>query len=185
MKFPTIGRRSAGRFVFYLINLPKQEVDELIASLQELKNNISLCTFCFQPYENNGQTLCNVCGDSQRSKDILCVVEKEQDLLSLEATKKHKGRYFILGGTLTLRKSTPDHLRMKELQDRIAKNNFTEIIIALNPTPEGRTTSVLVERAIKEISQSKITHLATGLPIGGELEYADEETLESAFDGRN
>src|SRR3989344_8252510 len=91
VKFPTIGRRSAGRFVFYLINLPKQEVDELIASLQELKSNISLCSFCFQPFEAPqgkplNETLCGVCGDSQRTKDILCVVEKEQDLLSLEAT---------------------------------------------------------------------------------------------------
>jgi recombination protein RecR len=122
----------------------------------------------------------------------LCIVEKEADLLSIEVTKKFNGLYFILGGTVAMmRKEDISQLRIEQLKKRITEalpaGGFTEIIIALNPTPEGRATSVLVERAIKEAVPSptfKITHLARGIPVGGELEYADEETLESAFEGR-
>jgi len=187
-KFPTIGPRTAGRFVFYLLSLPKEKIDELANAIQELKNKIKLCSFCFQPFEDLAEsTLCIICNDPSRNKQLLCIVEKETDLLSIENTKKYKGLYFILGGTLTLRKPDGNHLRIEELKERVKKNNFTEIIIALNSTPEGKSTSVLVQRALKELPQFsnlKITHLAKGLPVGGELEYADEETLESAFEGR-
>jgi recombination protein RecR len=115
-------------------------------------------------------------------------VEKETDLLSLESTKKFNGLYFILGGTIgTIRKEDISQLRIEQLKKIISENNFTEIIVALNPTPEGRATSTLVEQTIKDVFPSpafKITHLAKGLPIGGELEYADEETLESALQDR-
>lgn len=186
--FPTIGGRTAGRFVFYLINQPKETIDELIKALQELKQNVKLCSFCFNPFEGEG-TFCPICSDNSRNKQLLCIVEKEADLLSIENTKKYKGLYFILGGTLTMRKTDGSNLRIKELQDRVKKSNFSEIIVALNPTPEGISTSVLVERALKELSTLKpltfkLTRLAQGLPVGGELEYADEETLESAFEGR-
>jgi len=184
-RFPTIGSRTAGRFVFYLINAPKIEVDALTAAIQDLKNSIKLCDFCFNPHELQNN-LCQICSDSVRNKQLLCIVEKETDLISIENTKKYKGLYFILGGTLTLRKTDGSNLRLEPLKERIKNSPFSEIIIALNPTPEGKSTSVLVERAIKELSlpDIKITHLAQGLPVGGELEYADEETLESAFDGR-
>ena len=189
-KFPTIGRRTAGRFVYYLINQPQATADELIRALQELKQNIKLCGFCINPFEGEGN-LCSIChppaGGPSRNKQLLCIVEKENDLLSIENTKRYQGLYFILGGTLTLRKTDGSNLRIDALKDRIQKNNFSEVIIALNPTPEGKSTSILVERAIKELPQFsglKITHLAKGLPVGGELEYADEETLESAFEGR-
>ncbi len=192
--FPTVGPRTASRFVFYLMKLPKEKIDELTNAIGELKNKIKFCNFCFNPYENSGDPmsadLCPVCSDSRRERNLLCVVEKETDLISIENTKKFKGLYFILGGNVaTMKKSDIGNLRIKELQERIKdpKNNFSEIIIATNPTPEGKATSVLVERALKEIpetSKSKITHLAKGLPVGGELEYADEETLESAFEGR-
>lgn len=185
-KFPTIGSRTASRFVFYLINSAVQDTNELITALQELKKNIKLCSFCFNPYEGM-EKLCPICQDSLRNKQILCIVEKENDLISIENTKKYKGLYFILGGTLTLRKTTGENLRVEALKNRVAMGAFSEIIIALNPTPEGKTTAALIQRALKEISPSpafKITHLAKGLPVGGELEYADEETLESAFEGR-
>ncbi len=201
-KFPTIGRRTAGRFVYYLINQPQATADELIRALQELKQNIKLCGFCFQPFDlaqgkpldlargkpfEGRDSLCSICQNPSRNKQLLCIVEKENDLLSIENTKRYQGLYFILGGTLTLRKTDGSNLRIDALKDRIQKNNFSEVIIALNPTPEGKSTSILVERAIKELPQFsglKITHLAKGLPVGGELEYADEETLESAFEGR-
>lgn len=186
-KFPAVGPRTARRFVYYLIKQPKEKIDELIKSIEELKNKIKLCALCFNPFESDGD-LCPICQNPTRNKNLLCIVEKENDLASIENTKKYNGLYFILGGTLSaLGKNNADNLRIEELKTKIKDNNFSEIIIALNPTPEGIATSVLVERTIKEIFPTpafKITHLAKGIPVGGELEYADEETLESAFEGR-
>jgi len=207
-KFPTVGSRTAGRFVYYLMKLPKERTDELINAIIELKNKIKLCQMCFNPFESfdsaqdKSPSLCAICSDTRRNKNLLCIVEKETDLLSLESTKKYNGLYFILGGTVsTMRKEDLSQLRIEELKKRLRQpfgtaqgdNNLSEIIIALNPTPEGKTTSVLVEQTIKEVHPSassgsgqalKITHLARGIPIGGELEYIDEETLESALEGR-
>lgn len=185
-KFPTIGSRTANRFVFYLLKLPKERIDELTNAIQELKNNIKLCQFCFNPFENIGNvTHCPICQSTTRNKQLLCVVEKEADLTSIENTGKYSGLYFILGGTLGFRKTEKD-LRINELKERVKNTMFSEIIIAINPTPEGRSTSILIERSLKELQDKnfKITHLGMGLPFGGELEYADRETLESAFDGR-
>lgn len=208
-KFPTVGPRTARRFVYYLIKLPKGHTDELSNALLELKNKIKLCQLCFNPFEPFGATqdlrpfetaqdasggnLCPICQNPARNKNLLCIVEKEADLLSIENTKKYSGFYFILGGTLAMmRKEDIDNLRIEQLKERVKTGNFSEIIIALNPTPEGKATSMLVERTLKEsfgtaqdLKQGfKITHLAKGIPVGGELEYADEETLESAFEGR-
>lgn len=211
-KFPTVGPRTAQRFCFYLMKLPKEKIDELTNTIQELKNRIKFCSFCFNPYEyesSSGEVLkdigesnlCPICQNSSRNRNLLCVVEKETDLISIENTKKYNGLYFILGGNVaTLKKSDIENLRIEELKERVKESyrfglpkiNFTEIIIATNPTPEGKATSVLVEKALKEIPNPlanseqpfKITHLAKGIPVGGELEYADEETLESAFEGR-
>ena len=182
-RFPTIGSRTAGRVVNYLVNLPKPEVDELVNAITALKQNVKLCGFCFKSFEpfDAAQGKCEICADKTRNQQLLCIVEKEADLISIENTKKFKGRYFILG----------HNLRLEAIKVHTINNTFTEIIVALNPTPEGRSTSVLVERVLREASNSKlpassfkITHLAQGIPVGGELEYADEETLESAFEGR-
>ncbi|MGA2417807.1 MAG: recombination mediator RecR [Candidatus Staskawiczbacteria bacterium] len=185
--FPTVGPRTAGRFVYYLMKLPKERIDELINAITELKIKTKLCQFCFNPFEGE-DSLCSICQNPSRNKNLLCIVEKETDLLSIENTKKYNGLYFILGGTVAmLRKEDVNQLRLEELKKRVLQNNFSEIIVALNPTPEGRATSVLVEQTIKEIFPSpafKITHLAKGIPVGGELEYADEETLENALEGR-
>ena len=204
-KFPTVGSRTAGRFVYYLMKLPKEKTDELVAAITELRNKIKLCSMCFNPFEpfdsaqgkGDGQ-LCPICKNPARNKNLLCIVEKESDLLSLESTRKYNGLYFILGGTVaTMRKEDMSQLRIEELRKRVTGNPFSEIIIALNPTPEGRTTSVLIEQILKEAirlaspklgseggSSFKVTHLAKGIPVGGELEYADEETLGSALEGR-
>ena len=192
-KFPTVSQRTAGRFVYYLMKQPKEKTDELINAIVELKSKVKLCQFCFNPFEEvNGcrtpVNLCPICADAKRNKNLLCVVEKETDLISIENTRKYNGLYFILGGTLyMMRKEDFKNLKIEELKNRIKNGNFSEVIVALNPTPEGIATSVLVERSIKEVIPSpafKITHLARGIPVGGELEYADEETLESAFEGR-
>lgn len=184
-KFPTVGPRTASRFVYYLAKLPKEKVEEITQAINDLKKKIKLCDFCFNPFEGE-HNLCSICKSSLRNRNLLCVVEKESDLLTIENTKKYNGLYFILGGNVALmRKENIQILRLEEFKKRISSNNFSEIIIALNPTPEGKTTSILVERILKEIYYTgKITHLAKGIPVGGELEYADQETLESAFEGR-
>jgi len=186
-KFPTVGGRTAGRFAYYLTKLPKEKTDELISAINELKNKIKLCQLCFNPYEGE-ENLCSICQNQSRNKNLLCVVEKETDLLTIENTRKFNGLYFILGGTIaTMRKEDIANLRIEELKKRAQTGNFTEIIIALNPTVEGRATSALIEGEIKKMqlqNPPKITHLARGIPVGGELEYADEETLESALEGR-
>lgn len=184
-KFPTVGSRTAGRFVYYLMKLPKSQINELVTAIIELKNKVKLCDFCFNPFVGEG-LLCNICKDSRRNKSLLCIVEKESDLLSIENTKKFSGLYFVFGGTVaTMRKEDLSQLRVEDLKKRIKSNNFSEIIVALNPTPEGKSTSILIEKIIKESGKpAKVTHLARGIPVGGELEYADEETLESALEGR-
>ena len=188
-KFPTIGRRTASRFVFYLIRSSDEEFSDLIKSLKELRENISVCAFCFNPFEvsPSEKKFCEICINKLRDKNTLCLVEKESDLRAIENTKKYNGIYFVLGGTISSPKEEEiKKIRTKELEERVKKlKNLKEIIIATNFTPEGESTAFYIERRLNEISPSiKITRLGRGLPVGGELEYADEETLENALQGR-
>jgi len=189
-KFPTVGPRTASRFVFYLLKLPKEEVKEFLKSILELRKSVKTCEFCFNPFQPSqiSEKLCQICSNPSRDKTLLCLVEKESDLISLEKTKKYKGLYFILGGTISaLKKADIEKIRIKELEERI-KNypEIQEIILATNPTTEGEATSLYLERFLKKNLPvgRQITHLGRGLPVGGELEYADEETLSSALEGR-
>lgn len=182
-KFPTVGPRTASRFVFYLLKKPKEEINELISAISELKEKIKFCSLCFLPFEGEG-ALCQICGNKTRDKSLLCVVEKEADLDSIEKTKKYKGLYFILGGTISpLRKKEKKEIREQEFLTRIKDKDLKEIIIALNPTTEGETTALYLERLAKK-ENKKTTRLGRGLPLGAELEYSDEETLSSALEGR-
>lgn len=199
-KFPTIGPRTAARFVFYLLRAKENDIEELISLIAKIKKDIKFCSFCFNPFEtsidNDKKTmLCPICASSLRDKSLICIVEKEPDLVSLEKINKYKGIYFILGGNISgLRKKDIESLRIKELQDRIknpsafglTKANFQEIILALNPTPEGESTALYLERILKKNLPDgrRVTRLGRGLPVGGELEYADEDTLSSALEGR-
>ena len=194
-KFPTVGPRTASRFVFHLIKQPTEKTEELLSAIQDLSAKIKYCAFCFNPFEANDKNLCNICSNNTRDKSTLCIVEKETDLATIENTGKYKGLYFILGGNISaLKKTDIEKIRGLELEARL-KNpqavminaSFREIIVATNPTPEGRATAFVVERIIKDSLKNalpKITHLGLGLPIGGELEYADDETLSSAFENR-
>lgn len=225
-KFPTVGPRTAARFVFYLLRLPKEETIKIVEAINNLRESVKTCLFCFNPFEprqvptssgfgegKNEETLCPVCRDPRRDKTLLCIVEKESDLVSIEKTKKYKGLYFILGGTVAKRnkffsrsayggaserkkpavrpQENKEQLRTKELIERIKnpsnfgfpETDFQEIIIAVNPTTEGEATTLYLERTLKPFGK-KITRLGRGLPLGGELEYADEETLSSALEGR-
>ena len=183
-KFPTVGPRTAARFVFYLMRAKKEEVEALLNSISNLKKTVKICSFCFNPFEGEGE-LCPICSDPRRDKSLLCIVSNETDLSAIEKTKKYNGFYFILGGTISaLKKADIKKLRIKELEERIKnRSEIKEIIIALNPTTEGEATALYLERILKPFGK-KITRLGRGLPVGAELEYADEETLSSALEGR-
>ena len=200
-QFPTVGPRTAARFVFYLIKMGKEEVKEIIESIIELKTKIKVCSRCFDSFEPNSiedstdtdeKRLCSICSDNTRDKSIVCIVHKEVDLESIEKTNKFKGNYCILGGVVSgfnkKEKKKEIEESVSKLKERIKKSpeEIKEIILALNPTTEGQYTMLFLEREFKKLNipELKITHLAMGLPMGGELEYADEETLISALEGR-
>src|SRR3989344_7305379 len=186
-KFPTVGPRTAARFVFYLLKLPGEEAEKIISAISNLKEKVKTCHSCFNSFEGEGK-LCVICKDSNRDKSLLCVVEKESDLASIEKIKKYNGLYFSLGETVsTLKKSGLLKLRTKELEERIKEQkNIQEIIIAINPTAEGETIALYLEKLLKKLlpEGKRVTRLGRGLPLGGEIEYADEETISSAFEGR-
>jgi recombination protein RecR len=183
-KFPTVGPRTAARFVFYLIERPKEEIEELINALNEMREKVKTCSFCFNPFQGEGD-LCEICSNPGRDKTTVCLLEKETDLIAFEKTKKYKGLYFIVGGTVSnLKKTDFQKLRANELEERIKNHpEIQEIIIAFNPTTEGEATALYFERFLKPLGR-KITKLAKGLPTGAELEYADDETLGAALEGR-
>ncbi len=191
-QFPTVGSRTATRFAFYIAKMKNQETKEMIEAIIELKKSTKLCSFCFNVFESkNDSTLCEICLNESRDKNFLCIVEKESDLLAIEQTKKYKGLYFILGGTLSpLRKSSIQKIKAKELIERLKdyqkyniKEKFKEIIIATNFTSQGETTALYLERIIEPF-KIKTTRLAKGMPTGSEIEYIDEETISSALEGR-
>jgi len=194
-KLPTVGPRTAARFVFYLLKRPEHEIQELLAAIAELRQATRLCTFCFNPFSAGADdaTLCPICRGTTGARDTtqLCIVEKEVDLAQLEQTKKYTGLYFILGGTISgLQKDEAEGVRIPELRERLTKpekfgiqsDGFKEIILATNPNTEGDATALYVERMLPK--KLRVTRLGRGLPTGGELEYADTETLERAVEGR-
>jgi recombination protein RecR len=198
-KFPTVGPRTAARFVFYLLKLSEKNLNELLEEIKNLKTRIKVCSFCFNPFDastiSTSETLCPICQNPSRDKNLLCIIEKETDLISIENTKKYKGLYFILGGNVSaLKKDDSKKIKIEELEERIKNpekfglkdTSLKEIIIATNSTTEGEATGLYIERKLKASlpDSVKITHLGRGLPVGGEVEYADEETLGSAFEGR-
>ena len=198
-KFPTVGPRTAARFVFYLIKIPEGKVEELIRAIEELKAKIKICPLCFKSFEpaqipekleagkDEGE-FCSICQDKIRDKTLICIIEKEFDLEAIEKTGKFKGLYFILGGTISRlekpKQKEEVEKRIDKLIERVKKDQIKEIILALNPTIEGQNTSLLLQRRLKNLGIKKITRLGQGLPVGGELEYADEETLSSALESR-
>ena len=200
-KFPGVGPKTAARFVFYLLKNGDHEAQELSQTIANLKKSLKLCNFCFKWFTGQ-DNICEICSNGARNKNLLCIVEKQTDLVSIEKNKIYKGLYFILGGTINnLQEQEINKLRINQLIQRI-KNpekfgisgaDFQEIIIATNPTIEGEATTLFLERKLKknlpalpgrQAGGRQVTRLARGLPTGGELEYADKETLKSAFERR-
>jgi len=184
-RLPGVGPKTALRFVFYLLKQPKEEVTKFAAALGVIKDNIATCQVCQNFSEKNP---CPICADSRRDHSSICVVAEHQDLPVIENTGEHHGTYHVLGGVLDpLHGVTPDQLKIKELVARIqnANGKIREIILALNPDLEGETTMLYLTKLIKSFGKSiKITRLARGLPMGSDLEYADEVTVSDALKGR-
>jgi len=183
-KLPDIGPRAATRLSFYLINKDQEELEELSESIRNLKKEVHLCSQCFNiaSKENN---LCSICSDKCRDNTTICVVETILNIPPMEKTKQYTGLYHVLGGLISPGNGLgPDNLKIKELVERIKKNDIKEIIFALSPTTEGDTTFLYIERMIKPLG-IKISRLARGLSSGSDLEYIDENTLSNALRGRS
>lgn len=182
-KLPEIGPRAATRLAFFLLSQPQSYIKDLSKAIEELKLKTKICKNCFNLATD---TLCSICADSKRNKNIICVVEDILDILPIERTRRYEGLYHVLGGLLLpIEGITPEKLRIKELAERVRKLNSdsVEIILALNPTVEGDTTALYLERSLRPF-KIKITRLGRGLSSGSDLEYADETTIVNALMGR-
>jgi recombination protein RecR len=183
-KLPGIGNKSASRLAFYLINQPKETSEEFGKALLDLNQNLKKCQSCFNITENE---ICVICSDLKRDKSTICVVEHPLDVLAIEKTGEYNGIYHILGGAISpVDGIGPDDLRIEELLKRIGGNGILEIILATNPSLEGEATALYIQKevSILKLKNTKVTRIARGLPVGGDLEYADEITLSRAFEGR-
>jgi len=176
-KLPSIGRKSAQRLALHLVKKEKQELEELIRALIELKDNIKFCSQCFNISAND---ICSICTNPKRDSSIICVVEEASDVIAIENTNEFSGRYHVLGGVLSpLAGVGVEDLKIKDLVGRLKSDEVKEIILALNPDTEGETTSLYLAKLLKPLG-IKITRLARGLPIGGDLEFTDEATIGRA-----
>lgn len=181
-RLPGIGPKTAQRLALYLLSRPRSELVELAKTMLAAKDKVSYCAVCGQLTEVNP---CAICTDPARDRSIICVVEEPQDVVAIERTKEYHGLYHVLGGALSpLEGIGPEELRVKELLARLAGGEVREIIVATDPNVEGDATALYLARLVKPLG-IKITHLARGLPVGGDLEYADEITLGKALAGRS
>lgn len=180
-KLPGVGMKSATRYAFFILNQSNEEVKTFIEALQAVKENVKKCSICGNFCEND---ICNICDDNLRDKNIICVVEDSKDIISLEKNTKFRGVYHVLDGHLDpLNGITPNELNIKSLLHRIAENDIKEIILATNPNLEGETTAMYLAKLIKNFD-IKITKLASGIPMGGNIEFSDSATISRALDDR-
>ena len=180
-RLPGVGRKSAQRLAFHLLHIDEADAERLGNAIIDLRKQIRLCDRCFNI---TADIECSICLDLRRDPTSLCVVERAQDISVLEGTQEFTGRYHVLGGAISpIAGIGPDQLRMKELIARIDAESVTEVIAATNPTIEGDTTALYIARLLKPLGV-KVSRLASGLPVGGDLDYADEITLGRALAGR-
>jgi recombination protein RecR len=180
-RLPGIGPKSAQRIAFHLLQLPKEDALRLARAIAEAKDRVAFCTRCFNVAE--GQ-LCAICLDSRRDASVVCVVEEPRDVVAIEKTQDYHGRYHVLQGALNpIEGIGPDQLRILELLRRLGEEDIAEVILCTNPNLEGDATAMYLTRQLRPLG-IKVTRLASGLPVGGDLEYADELTLGRALEGR-
>ncbi len=180
-KLPGIGPKSAQRLAFYVMRLSKEEARALADAIVEVKDKIGYCQNC---YNFADQDLCEICRDPRRSDTTLCVVADARDLIAMDKTGEFKGRYHVLGGVLAPMEGIgPDQLRIRELLARLSNVEVQEIILAMNPTVEGDATAIYLSRLLKPLV-TRVTRIAHGVPVGGDLDYADQATLIQALEGR-
>jgi recombination protein RecR len=180
-KLPGIGKKTALRLSIYLLKTENESVERLVKSLRELKSKLRLCSRCFNLSEDE---LCQVCKSQKRDVSTICVVEEASDVIAIERTNEYNGLYHVIGGVLSpLSGIGPDSLKIKELIKRFAEENIKEVLLALNPDTEGETTTLYLAKIIKPFG-IKVTRIARGLPIGGDLEFADDATIGRALNSR-
>lgn len=180
-KLPGIGKKTAQRLALYILKSDTQQVESFLRSIENLKTKLRFCTRCFNLSE---EELCNICKSEKRDKSVICVVEEASDVIAIERTHEFNGLYHVLGGVLSpLSGIGPDALKIKELLKRFETEEIKEIILAINPDTEGETTALYLARLIKPLG-IKVSRIARGLPIGGDLEFADEATIGRAVSGR-
>ena len=180
-RLPGVGPKSAQRIAFHIIQSDRVDVSRLAEILKTLKERVKFCTTCGNISE---EELCRICKDPRRDNSSICVVEESKDVLAIEKTREFKGKYHVLGGAISpIDGIGPENLRIKELMTRLAQTQINEVIIATDPNLEGEATATYLTRLIKPLGV-KVSRLASGLPVGGDLEYADEITLGRAFEGR-
>jgi recombination protein RecR len=180
-RLPGIGPKSAQRIAFHILAADAGDIRRLAAVLDEVKEKVRFCSVCANVTEDE---LCKICRDPRRDVALLCVVEEPKDVLAVERTREYRGRYHVLGGAISpIEGIGPEQLRIRELMVRLADGVITEVILATDPNLEGEATATYLTRMLRPMGLH-VTRLASGLPVGGDLEYADEVTLGRAFEGR-
>lgn len=180
-KFPSVGPKSAQRMAFYLLRMPKSEVEKFAQSMLDAKENTKTCEICFNL---SSTSPCEICTSPQRDKSTICVVAETKDLIAIEKTNEYKGLYHVLQGLISPMDGIgADDIRIKELLNRLTDETVKEVILALSPSVEGEATSLYLNKLIKPFG-IKISRIAFGLPVGADLEYADEITIAKAIEGR-
>jgi recombination protein RecR len=180
-RLPGVGPKSAQRIAFYLLAADPADVKRLVHALEQVKAKVRFCKICGNVTEAEE---CRICRDPRRDISVICVVEEPKDVVAVEKTREFKGRYHVLGGAISpIDGIGPDDLRIRELMTRLADGAVTELILATDPNLEGEATATYLARLVKPMGL-RVTRLASGLPVGGDLEYADEVTLGRAFEGR-
>jgi recombination protein RecR len=180
-KLPGIGPKSAQRIAFHIVQSERVDVNRLVDVLRIVKEKVRFCAKCFNVAEEEE---CKICRDPRRDNSTICVVEESKDVVAIERTREFRGKYHVLGGAISpIDGIGPEQLRIRELLARLSDSNITEVIIATDPNLEGEATATYLARTINPLG-IKISRLASGLPVGGDLEYADEVTLGRAFEGR-
>jgi recombination protein RecR len=183
-RLPGIGQRTAQRLAFHILSTPKEEALALAAAIQDVKERVRFCRECGNLTE---EELCSICLDARRERNVVCVVEQPVDVISLERTHEYRGLYHVLGGSLSpLDGVEPEHLRIDELLQRVGESGIEEVVLATNPNMTGEATAAYVADRVRAMHDGRVrvTRLASGLPVGGDLEYADEVTLGRALAGR-